>query len=181
MSEAPALGYSIVANLGDNRQITAQCFVAHDEPLSVVNDHIDKVMRVIDRQRATYQIKELQTELDTLVATKTRAEDDLARVEEHFVADQTRVDVQLQHLANSDKEIREAALARGRGGPVGGEAARAKAIKAEQTELVELKARAKAERDQARQNLAISIGRYEENIEASKAKIADCRALIEGE
>ena len=103
MSEAPALGYSIVANLGDNRQITAQCFVAHDEPLSVVNDHIDKVMRVIDRQRATYQIKELQTELDTLVATKTRAEDDLARVEEHFVADQTRVDVQLQHLANSDK------------------------------------------------------------------------------
>lgn len=54
---ATALGYSISAGLGDKRNIVCQCFVAEDEDDLVVNARIDRVMRVIDRQQAVYDLE----------------------------------------------------------------------------------------------------------------------------
>jgi hypothetical protein len=49
--KAPAIGYSIVANLGGDRQITVQCFVDEGEEDKAVNARFDRVMTFIDRQR----------------------------------------------------------------------------------------------------------------------------------
>lgn len=180
MSDSPALGYSIVANLGDNRQITMQCFVGHDETPEVINTQIDKVMRVLDRQRAVGSIKELLVDAETQRTSLARCEDDLSRLEGQFHADMAVADAQLATGLDALRVITDAAGARGRSGPVGGEAGRAKAIMSSQKELSEYKARVQAERDQALQNMAVSISRYREEIAKVEAKITEAQNLIEG-
>lgn len=175
---APALGFSIVANLGNDRQITTQCFVGVDEDTATIHARIDKVQDVIDRQRARYEIKDLEAEREKHAVNLARAEDDLSRIEQEYLTGQSQFDVQIGYLGEQIRAVDDAANARGRSFPVGGDASRKKAMQAEQKELVEAKAKATAERDQFRQNVAISIVRFREEIEKLDAKLAGCRALI---
>ena len=61
---APALGFSITANIHDRSQIVAQSFVPFDASDDQVNAALDKVMRALDRQAAKYQIKDLKRKLE---------------------------------------------------------------------------------------------------------------------
>ena len=51
-SPASALGYSILANLGDEKQLTVQCFVDSEEPLADIHSKLDKAMAIVDRLKA---------------------------------------------------------------------------------------------------------------------------------
>ena len=64
--------------------------------------------------------------------------------------------------------------------PVGAEGARVNALNRELADLKEQKAKATAERDQARQNMAVNIGRFRDAIAKKNAEIAECEALISG-
>lgn len=179
MSDAAALGYSIVANLGDNRQITAQCFVASDAPLAEINAQIDKVQAVLDRQRAKYSIKDLIEERKQQATTLQRAEDDLARVEGEFKTQQATLNTRLGLLAEEVKQIDDAAYAKGRsGGAVGHEKARRNALVAEQAEIQSAMEKAREERGQHHHNVVISIARFREAVADSDRRIAEFEALI---
>ncbi len=61
---APALGFSITANIHDRSQIVAQSFVPFDASDEQVDAALDKVMRALDRQAAKYQIKDLKRKME---------------------------------------------------------------------------------------------------------------------
>lgn len=179
---APALGYSILANLGDEKQLTVQCFVDSEEPLASIHNKIDKAMAVIDRQKAKYRKADCVKELDKMERTNRQLHEDLARLEGEFEKNQTAFDDAIARAVKTQNDLNEAAYGRGRaGGPVGHEKARVNALKAEVHQLNEQKAKAQADRDQARQNIAVSISRYEEEIGKMKEQIAECEAIIGGE
>ena len=63
-ASAPALGFSITANIHDRSQIVAQSFVPFDASDEQVDAALDKVMRALDRQAAKYQVKDLKKKLE---------------------------------------------------------------------------------------------------------------------
>ncbi len=66
-----AIGYSLMCNLGGDRQMTVQCFVDEAEEDDVVNRRIDRVFRVMDRQKAKYDLDKEIKEFEE-VALHTR-------------------------------------------------------------------------------------------------------------
>ena len=175
---APALGYSILANLGDEKQLTVQCFVDSEEPLASIHRKVDRAMAVVDRQRAKYRLKDLYKELAQTEEGLGRLEDDLNRLEFAFEQNQKASD---QRIADNLKRmgvVQDAALARGRAKPVGADAATLTNLKKENEEIVAGKAKAEAERKQARDNIAVSIQRFNDSIAKHKEQIAECEALI---
>lgn len=183
MSEAaPALGFSIIANVGDNRQITCQCFVGIEEETPAIHARIDKVQAVIDRQRARYEIKDLLKEREKHAVTLARAEDDFKRVEQTFKDQQDAHDRRLMDIAAQIAEIDETASIRGRvSGPQGADKSRKNALIAERKDIAALKEQQRAERDQHHTNVVISIERFKEALADCDAKIAECRDLIGGD
>lgn len=61
---APALGFSITANIHGSAQIVCQSFVPLEATDEQINDTVDKVMKAIDRQQAKYQVKDLKRKLE---------------------------------------------------------------------------------------------------------------------
>ena len=89
MSEAkptPAIGYSILANIGDDRQVTFQHFVGEDESDEAANAAIDRIMRIIDRQKAIRRIPDLVKERNQVEGQLTQFARDLAAVEADYAA-----------------------------------------------------------------------------------------------
>lgn len=63
-ASAPALGFSITANIHDRSQIVAQSFVPLDSTDDQINEALDKVMKALDRQHAKYQVKDLKRKME---------------------------------------------------------------------------------------------------------------------
>ena len=61
---APALGFSITANITGSAPIVAQSFVPFEAGDDEINAALDKVMKAIDRQQAKYQVKDLKRKLE---------------------------------------------------------------------------------------------------------------------
>jgi len=177
---APALGYSILANLGDEKQLTVQCFVDSEEPLSSIHVKLDKAMAVVDRQKAKYRLKDLTADLAKTERGLENLQDDLLRLESQFEENKAAIADRVRDLAEKREEIAKAAYGKGRSGPVGHEKQRSEAIKKEIEQLQEQGAKATAEREAARQNIATSIGRYNDEIERLQKQVDECEALIAG-
>jgi hypothetical protein len=180
VSEAPALGFSLVANLGDNRQMTCQAFVGVDEDLPTIHARIDKVQAVIDRQRARYEMSDILKERETAAKTLERGKDDLARVEADYQANLKANDERLVAIASGLAEVDNKAAARGRGGPVGGDRSRVNTLNYERQEIAATKAKNAAERDQYLQNVLVSIERFEEAVADCDRRIAAANTLLDG-
>lgn len=181
----PAIGFSITANLGGERQIVFQHFVGQDEDDKTVNARLDRLMMFVDRLKAKTDLPELRDELAKLETTLAQFEEDRARLETEHVAAQARLDLQGNTLAKDiDKLLREgeaAFRAAGRQGaytPQGLAKASIERVQFGLNQVTEEKARASAERDQALANMAISVKRYSEHIETLKAKIAEREKAI---
>lgn len=175
---APALGYSILANLGDEKQLTVQCFVDSEASLGDIHAALDKALVVIDRQKARYKVKDLRVELEKMQRTLGQMEADLGNLETAFEANQKAVDERIADCKARVNEINAAAYGRGREGPVGADKAQVSALTKELAHHAEEKAKAQAERKQARDNTAVTIGRYQEEIARVTAQVAECEALI---
>lgn len=108
VTKAPAIGYSITAGLGDRRQMVVQCFVAEDEDDAVVNAKVDRIMRVIDRQQAVY---DLDAELEGFHKVGSMLEQFLSTLpiaERNFQAQTAELTVQLQAFEDARKETFDA-------------------------------------------------------------------------
>lgn len=177
---APALGYSILANLGDEKQITVQCFADSEEDITSIHSKVDKAMAVVDRQKAKYRRADLLKQVDEMETTQRRQKDDLARLESEFEASQEKINDRIAELQKECEDIQAAAYGRGRAGPVGQDKASSNAKQREIGQLLEQRNKAAAERAQARENIAVNIGRFDEEIAKAKAKIVECDELIGG-
>lgn len=175
---APALGYSILANLGDEKQLTVQCFVDSEDDIDTIHGKVDRAMAVVDRQKAKYRLKDLRKEVEEMEAGLARQEDDLARLETQFETNQAALDERIRELLVAREDVQKRAFARGRSAPVGAEKATFTNTKKEIEQLTEEKAKAITEREAARSNMAVNVGRFRDAIAKKSAEIAECEALV---
>lgn len=192
MSEAPApavpaIGYSVSANIGGDRQIVFQSFVALDDPDDKVNATLDRIMRFVDRQKAKADLPALREELEKLHTTLQRYRDDKAAVDAQFARDQAMRDLEIKTLQQQKADtLSEGATAfrtSGRQGeykPSGQTAANVKRAETQIETVIAAKAQAAAEREVALQNLGTSEARYAEEIAKLEAKIADLQGTLKG-
>lgn len=90
-----ATAFSIVVGLSDNMQITFQSGFGTDETDAAINDRIDRLVRVAERQRAIAQIDKL--EKDLVQQTEMLAQ---------FREDYDRIDLQTQQtIAQREVEL----------------------------------------------------------------------------
>lgn len=66
LKPATAIGYSVAVNMGGDRQMTVQCFVGEDEPDAAINAKMDKVFRIVDRQKARYDLDKEYKEFEEI-------------------------------------------------------------------------------------------------------------------
>lgn len=78
---APALGMSVVMNMPGDRQATLQCFVAQEDGEEAANELLDRMFRVADRQRARYELVDLEDQLEKHERELFNFEEQFARVE----------------------------------------------------------------------------------------------------
>ncbi len=76
-----AVGFSVVANLGGDRQVTLNGVLPYDMHVSVKNGMLDGVMLLADRQRARYEIVELEADILKHQDILSQMTEDRARVE----------------------------------------------------------------------------------------------------
>jgi hypothetical protein len=184
---APALGYSITANLDGSRQIVVQCFTDGDESLEATHAKIDRAMAVVDRQKARYQIVDLRKERAQLVDELAQGAQDLAEVDLNFVKAQAGLDVQAGELNRQAEEVfkqaYEAHDRTGRTGKfklVGHAKANTERVQAALDQVAALKAKNEAEREQHRQGFQISQQRREARVALLDGEIATLEGLIAG-
>ena len=178
-SATPAIGYSITANIDGNRQIVFQHFVAADEDDSSVNGNLDRIMSLVDRQRARYEIPGLQEELDTLTNTMAQYEEDRARVDLEYDKAMATLDVQIEEMAGKRKEFfdqgYEQHKSSGRQGsykPQGMVKTNIARVENAIEQAKEAKTKNLNERAQATENLEISITRHKARIALVTERIA---------
>lgn len=187
MSEAtPAIGYSILANLGGEKQITFQHFVSEDEDDAEVNARLDRIIALIDRQKARVDLPILREELADHERTLAQFMEDKARLDVDHKAAQARRDLQIATLGKEIEKLHNAGAeqhsATGRQAaykPVGQVKVNIDRQRAGIAAIEQEKEAAEAERTQAHQNMSISVTRYEGEIERRKAKIAELETRIE--
>jgi hypothetical protein len=88
LKQTQAIGYSIAAQLADDRHITFQHFVGQDDDNAAVNATIDRIMGFIDRQQKRFKLPKLREEKAQLEGVIAQAEKDLAQVEAEFEAEE---------------------------------------------------------------------------------------------
>ena len=189
MSAAPAaaLGYSIVSNLDGNRQITVQCFVAEDEPDEVVNAKLDRVFRVIDRQKARYDIVTEDEEMAKEKATLAQLTEDLARVDADFEATQAGLHKEIIKIGEQKSDAVSKGyndhVSSGRRGdyvPTGAAKSQIANIAMAKSNIEDHLKKNEAERDQHRTGVSISIQRYHQAIAERETRIGTLKAMLGG-
>ena len=184
-STAPALGYSIVANLGGDRQITVQCFVGSDEPLVSINKKIDRALAVVDRQKARYELEDLYEERHKTAQTLAQFEEDLARLDLDFEASQDSLRKQITEVLTAsndafDKGYNEYVTSGRRGDykPTGATKQAMSVAEAQKHQIEQAMQKNANERDQALQQTTISVQRFKQALALADTKIAEREAKL---
>lgn len=182
---AAALGYSIVSNLDGNRQITVQCFVAEDASDTEVNAKLDRVFRVVDRQKARYDLVTEHEELEKESKILVQLKEDLARIDSDFDVAQAKLDEQMKEFDQQHADLfaqgYNTHVGTGRKGeytPAGFAAGQLRAIEQATANAEDAKKKNEAEREQHRTGALISVSRYEKAIADRKARITAGEALL---
>lgn len=180
-----AIGYSIIANLGDDRQITIQHFIGDDQSDGEVNATMDRIMGFVDRQKAIRKIPELRTEQRQLEGQILLAERDLAAVEaDHKAASDARdkllIDLQAREKAEHDAGYQEHVASGRRGAykPAGHRSAMIGRIQADIGKLVEEAIKQANEREVALQNLNQNLELRRARIRQIDDEIAELQAKV---
>jgi hypothetical protein len=111
--EVLAVGWSIVANLGGDRQITFQSAFAVDMTDAEKNKLLDDTMALVDRQKARSELPDVRAELFKHRETLAQYEEDLGRVdtmEAEKVAELQRQIAELEDETSYER-LRDAAMA----------------------------------------------------------------------
>lgn len=184
--EVSAIGYSVAANIDGSRQITFQHFIASDATDEQVNADLDRIMRIVDRQRAVYEMPEIQEELDKLNEEISQyTEDKVTTAEANFLRAQADLDVQIATLQADHKKAFDTAYEQhgrsGRGGEFkvrGQTAAALDRIDAGIRQAIEQKDKNENERAQFVLAIDGNIQRRRDRIALLEGKLADLKAKI---
>jgi hypothetical protein len=190
--QAPAIGFSVTTNLDGNRQIVLQGFFAADTATPEANATLDKVLVLADRQKARYELPEVEEELFKHRETLSQYEEDKASLDVRHQHEQARREVEIAEMERVRPEERAKKEALINADILAMQQHRAQVVEqgAEsqwdaQYDAVLAAARAEhakaeAERDFALKNLEVSIKRFQDAIANREAKIERLRATIAG-
>lgn len=181
---ATALGYSIVCNMGGDRQMTVQCFVGEDEPDEVVNGKLDRAFRVVDRIKARYDLerhykefeeagRHLRNFLNAIPIADKNAQYQLAALKvELTTKEEARKEV-------FDQGYNEHASSGRRGSftPKGSLQSRLVAMDADIAKVREKIDAVPADTEQHKAKCLIDIQRYQDDLHKRRVAINDLRAL----
>jgi chromosome segregation ATPase len=183
--KVPAIGFSITANIDGNRQTVFQGFFDENEDDKTVNKRIDRVMRLVDRQRSIYEIPGLKEELLKLTDELAQYNEDVDKAEGEFQKAQATLDVQVVEVQQTRAKEEEAGRAdHARSGKLGSYKPggnRARNLELCQKQIEDIKKQKEtnaAERQQFLDNIKISIERRQARIEILKVKIADLEQAL---
>ena len=186
-TSAAAIGYSVISNLGGDRQLTTQCFVGEDEDDSAVNAKLDRMFGFIDRQKAKYEIVDVEADLMKHREMLAQLNEDMARIGLDFDKAQAGLDVQAEELgATRSAEVAggyNAHLAAGRKGdyaPQGAAASRFRNLDNAIDGIKTEKAKNEAERDQHLAQTKVTIDRWHTAIAERTSKLTSLHALVGG-
>ena len=184
---APAIGYSILCNLDGSHQLTVQCFAGEDETDEVVNAKVDRIFRVVDRQKARYDIETIKDDLDVHEKALANLLIGLGKADLDFDRGQAQLDIQIgeckQMIEAARTKVYNDNVASGRTpdraarGHAGANISRfetaIKSYEADKTKKV-------AERDQYREGVILNREKLEKEIGNLKAKLDAKEALLRG-
>lgn len=181
----PAIGMSIVMNLGEGAQMTLQGFFGASDSEEKANRLADRMVRMAERQKAKHDLVKYAEELEDLILTVERFEEDFAKTEARHRAEDARRKVEADEFLvmakTAEQEGYNAHVGAGKRGnyvPKGTVLARIERAGHETKKLAEEEAKANADRAQWMETIVKSRQRFAENIASRKARIALCRDLL---
>jgi seryl-tRNA synthetase len=184
--KVPAIGLSITANIDGNRQVVFQGFFDENEEDKAVNRRVDRIMRLVDRQRSIYEIPGLREELQKLTDELDQYNEDVGKAEAEFNKAQALLDVQIievQKTRAKDYEAgREEHARAGKMGsykPAGNRARNLEICDKQLDDIKKQKETNAAERQQFLDNIQVSIERRTARIAILQDKIAALEVALE--
>lgn len=168
-----ATGVSVVVGLANDRQMTFQSGFEGDELDGVVNERLDRLMRIADRLKARYEIPTLEDELELHERQYAQFLQDFTDVERRHEVEQAQRQVQLDVIRRDATAKWEAGNHRGNFQPQG-------ATKVSLDNIQSAFDKAENERAQYLKSHGISKQRFEEETALRVAKLAKAKALAEG-
>lgn len=187
VEKAPAIGVSVTCNINGDRQVVLQSFIDRFAPLEAKNNLLDGMMGLINRQKAIYDLVDLEVELEKHETTLRRFVEDRAVVDENHARALAELDLKIEEVNIAEGDARKRGydehVTSGRTGayaPKGAVLQDLNRLGATRNGYAELKAKAEAEKAAAVDNLDRNADRYREEIERTKVKIAKARETVGG-
>lgn len=184
LKPATAIGYSIAVNMGGDRQMTVQCFVGEDEDDECINRRIDKVFRVVDRQKARYDLDKQYSEFEEAARHLRNFLNAIPLAEKNSLHQTAALKVELAAKEGARKEVWEegyqAHLTGRRKGefvPGGALKGRLAAMDSEIQKVREKIAAVPADTDQHKAKVLIDVRRYQDDLHKRRLYINDLRKL----
>jgi predicted nucleic acid-binding Zn-ribbon protein len=183
--QAPAIGMSLVMNLGGDRQATLQCFIAQEDGEDKANDLLDRMFRIGDRQKARYELDGLTDELAKHESTLTQLNEDFDRLEKEFATKSVELQEEVRGYQAEAEALRQEGYnkwaASGRRGEYHPEGYTKSGIaRAEDAAMKAAEAMTKAANERTNEMAGIRVSqlRYGTEIERIKSEIAKRRTLL---
>lgn len=186
--EIPAIGMSFTQNLGGDRQMVLQGYFPHDLPDTEVNGLLDRLRRLMERQKASCDIPAHELEIVKLEKTMLRFEQDYEGAQREHDRAQAKRAVEYAEYEKAKDSNYQAGYEEHRGSNrKGGYEPRGHiATSIRQCEAA-MEAK-KGEIDRANQDRAVQVQqieasriRFREDIAERRAKIVVCQSLVNGD
>lgn len=181
---APAIGYSIVVNMGGERQMTVQCFVDSDETEEMISRKIDKVFRVVDRQKAKYDLDKEEKEFEEAARHLRNFLNAIPIAETELKHRIAVMKVELQGMQEGRKQVYEAGYEKFLGSnkkgtfrPAGALESQLRAMDSEIEKKIKAIEAAPNDGAQSRETTLNTIARYQEDITKRRAYINELRKM----
>lgn len=185
VKDEPAIGMSIVMNLDEGAQMTLQGFFGASDSEEKANRLADRMVRMAERQKAKHELVKYAEELEGIIKTVQRFEEDFAKTEARHKYEDAQRHIQADELVTAAKQAEKDGynkhVADGKRGPYkpqGTVLSRIERCRVEVKKLDEDEQKANAERAQWMETIVKSRQRFEEEIASRKARIALCRELL---
>lgn len=183
--QAPALGFSILANLGGNRQLTLQGFFPMDTAKADADALLDKAMGYAERLEAKELLPGLKLELAKLESTLTEMDAAIAKIDEEYAKARKVLEDEFARQAEASEAVankdydEQAASGRASLGKLLPKNTQAyNAAEAAKKSCADALVRMEAEKDMERFNHANNRKKFLQDIEKHTTWIAEKSALI---
>jgi hypothetical protein len=184
LKPATAIGYSIISNLGGERQMTVQCFVAEDEDIEVINRRIDRVLAVVDRQKAKYDLAKREQEFEEVALHTRNFLNAIPMAERAAQAQVETLKAELLGMQEARKEVHDEAysahVAAGRRGQFRPKGSLEGQLRNMDNEIAKKKLAIEglpADTAQHRDQTLINIRKYQDDLKKRRGEINDLRKL----